>query len=136
MKYLKICVNSLVCLLMLLSVEVSAEEYARIDSRVKTLVYNENDIYKLVVHRGFQTTIELTNGEEVDTISMGSPYAWNITPVGRRIFIKPHHENIHTNMTIITNKHSYNFEVLSKAPENKVDQELAYVVRFYYPNAH
>ncbi|AZL16432.1 TrbG/VirB9 family P-type conjugative transfer protein [Rickettsiales endosymbiont of Stachyamoeba lipophora] len=120
---------------------VSAEELhnpsqqgLKVDSRIKTFVYDESDIYKIVVHKGFQTSIELGSNEEVETISLGAPYAWTITPVGRRIFIKPHEENIHTNMSIITNKRSYQFEVLAKKPSNKIDDRLAYVVRFYYPS--
>ncbi|MFN7038592.1 MAG: TrbG/VirB9 family P-type conjugative transfer protein [Alphaproteobacteria bacterium] len=104
------------------------------DNRIKTYVYNENEVFLLVIHYGFQSSIEFGLGEEIETLSVGDSYAWKITPVGRRMFIKPLEENIRTNMTIITNKRTYQFDVVSKVDEAKLDKDLAYVVRFYYPS--
>lgn len=104
-----------------------------IDSRIKTLIYSENEVFRLVVHYGYQSSIEFQEGEEVQTISVGNNYAWTLTPIGRRLFIKPLEDNILTNMTILTNKKAYQFEIQSKPLSNSVDEELVYVVRFFYP---
>jgi type IV secretion system protein VirB9 len=104
-----------------------------IDSRIKTYIYSENEVFRLVVHYGYQTSIEFADGEEIQTISVGNNYAWQLTPIGRRLFIKPLEENILTNMTILTNKRAYQFEVQSKLLSYTVDEELVYVVRFFYP---
>ena len=104
------------------------------DSRIKTFLYSESNIYKVLVYHGFQTSVEFARGEIVETISLGDSYAWKITPVDRRLFIKPLEENIHTNMTIITNYRTYQFELFSKVPDDFVDENFAYVVRFFYPN--
>jgi type IV secretion system protein VirB9 len=111
----------------------NADEPITTDNRVKTYVYNENEIYPLVIFYGYQTSIEFANGEEVATISMGDSYAWQMTPVGRRIFIKPLEDNIHTNMTILTNKRAYQFDLFSKKAQETINNELVYVMRFYYP---
>ncbi len=113
----------------------NADEPITTDNRVKTYVYNANEIYPLVIFYGYQTSIEFANGEEVSTISMGDSYAWQMTPVGRRIFIKPLEENMHTNMTILTNKRAYQFDLFSKKAESEFNNELVYVMRFYYPDA-
>lgn len=105
------------------------------DSRIKTFIYSENEVFRLVVHYGYQTSIEFADGEEIQTISVGNNYAWQLTPVGRRLFIKPLEENILTNMTILTNKRSYQFEVQSKLLSYTIDEELVYVVRFFFPDA-
>ena len=105
-----------------------------IDSRIKTFIYSENEVFRLVVHYGYQSSIEFADGEEIQTISVGNNYAWQLTPVGRRLFIKPLEENILTNMTIITNKRVYHLEVQSKLLSYTVDEELVYVVRFFYPD--
>jgi type IV secretion system protein VirB9 len=105
-----------------------------LDSRIKTYVYSENEIFKVVVHYGYQVSIEFADGEEIQTISTGNNYAWQITPVGRRLFIKPLEENILTNMTIISNQRVYHIEVQSKGRSDSVDEELVYVVRFFYPS--
>ena len=104
------------------------------DSRIKTFVYSENDVFRVIVHHGYQTSIEFAQGEEINMISIGNNYAWHLTPMGRRLFIKPLEENIITNMTVLTNMRAYHFEIQSKLLTYTIDEELAYVVRFYYPD--
>ena len=104
------------------------------DSRIRTFIYSPNEVFRIVVHYGYQTNIEFADGEEVQTISVGNNYAWQLSPLGRRLFIKPLEENILTNMTLITNKRTYQFELLSKDLAGLTDEELVYVVRFFYPN--
>ncbi len=113
---------------------MSAERPIATDSRIRTLVYSENEVFRIVVNYGYQTVLEFANGEEVQTISSGNNYAWTITPMGRRLFIKPLEDSIMTNMTIITNLRSYQFELQSKPMSNTLDEELVYVVRFFYPD--
>lgn len=117
------------------SVSLADNKPIAMDSRIKTFIYSENEVFRLVVHYGYQTSIEFADGEEIQTISVGNNYAWQLTPVGRRLFIKPLEENILTNMTILTNKRSYQFEVQSKLLSYTIDEELVYVVRFFFPDA-
>ena len=131
---MRIYILKLIMLSLILVTGVSsADEPITTDNRVKTYVYNENEIYPLVIFYGYQTSIEFAHGEEVSTISMGDSYAWQVTPVGRRLFLKPLEENMHTNMTIITNKRAYQFDLFSKKADGEFNKELVYVMRFYYP---
>ena len=109
------------------------DELITTDRRIKTYLYNENEIFKLVMHYGYQTSIEFAKGEQVKTISMGDNFAWKVTPSGRRLFVKPLQEKIHTNMTIITNKRTYQFDLFAKAAVELDDDNLVYVLRFFYP---
>jgi type IV secretion system protein VirB9 len=133
MKYYNMLLS--ICILSIFS--ISGLAYAEVpiatDNRIKTYIYNENEVYSVLVHYGYQSSIEFGLGEELETISIGDSYAWKITPVGRRLFIKPLEENIHTNVTIITNKRTYQFDLISKLPGEGFDKELVYVVRFFYP---
>jgi type IV secretion system protein VirB9 len=104
------------------------------DSRIKTLVYNENEVFHLTLHYGYQSNIEFAIGEEIDTLSIGNSSSWKITPIDRRLFIKPLEGSAKTNMTVITNKRTYQFELESKDPDQNLDEELVYVVRFFYPS--
>lgn len=104
------------------------------DNRIKTYIYNPNEVFLLVVHTGFQSHIEFAKGEEIETISMGDSYAWKITPLANRLFIKPLERNIRTNMTILTNRRTYQFDIVAKELEGEDDPNLVYVVRFYYPS--
>ena len=103
------------------------------DNRIKTYIYNPNEVYLLVLHFGFQSHIEFAKNEEVQTITLGDSYAWKITPLANRLFIKPLEKNIRTNMTIITNKRTYQFDIVAKELEDDEDKDLVYVIRFYYP---
>jgi type IV secretion system protein VirB9 len=124
----------LVIMLSFLMASISiADEPITTDNRIKTYVYNENEVYPLVIFYGYQTSIEFAIGEELSTISIGDSYSWSINPIGNRIFIKPLEENMHTNMTILTNKRSYQFDLFSKKSDGDFDKELVYVMRFYYP---
>lgn len=102
-----------------------------VDSRVRTFVYGENEVFQVGTSYGYQTTIEFAKNETVQTISLGDSVVWQIIPVDNRIFIKPLLEEAHTNMSVITNKRSYQFE-LSALPSD--DIKIIYIARFYYPD--
>ncbi len=106
------------------------------DSRIKTLVYNPNDVYSLLTHYGYQSNIEFGPRETVQTISVGDRIAWKIVPAGNRLFIKAMEEGAHTNMTVVTNKRAYQFDLnASDRAALHPSEELVYVVRFFYPDA-
>jgi type IV secretion system protein VirB9 len=103
------------------------------DSRIKTLVYNVNEIHQLKFHYGYQSYIEFAEDEKIETLSLGESFSWRLTPMGQRLFVRPLEISAHTNMTVITNKRTYHFDIKSGEYNGKVDEELVYVVRFYYP---
>lgn len=104
------------------------------DSRIRTYIYNPNEVYLLNLHYGFQTNIEFERGEDVESFILGETYAWNINHIGNRIFIKPLEKDVYTNMVIITNRRVYNFDLLSKElGQNSERTDLVYSVKFFYP---
>ena len=111
----------------------SGEEPLTTDRRIKTYVYSPNEVFLLVLHYGFQSHIEFGKNETIETINLGDSFAWKITPLDNRLFIKPMERNIRTNMTIITNKKTYQFDLVSKELESGDEKDLVYVVRFQYP---
>lgn len=111
----------------------SGEEPLTTDSRIKTYVYSPNEVFLLVLHYGFQSHIEFGKNESIETITLGDSFAWKITPLDNRLFIKPMERNIRTNMTIITNKKTYQFDLVAKELESGDEKDLVYVVRFQYP---
>lgn len=104
------------------------------DSRIKTFVYNSNEVFTITTHYGYQSNIEFGPRETVETISVGDRVSWQIIPAGRRLFIRAMEENAHTNMTIVTNQRAYQIDLRSSAADAVFgSEELTYVVRFYYP---
>ena len=105
------------------------------DSRIKTFVYNENEVFNVVTHYGYQSNIELAPNEEIMTVSVGDRVGWQIVPAGRRIFIRAMEESAHTNMTVVTSKRAYQFDVREAGEAALMaGEDLVYVIRFYYPD--
>ena len=104
------------------------------DARIKTLVYNDNEVFRIVARSGFQTNIELGVDETIDTLSIGDSIGWQITPASHRLFIKPLQKTGITNLSVITNRRTYQFELVASNPVS-AKQDHAYVVRFYYPDS-
>lgn len=103
------------------------------DSRIRTLIFNENEVFSVHVQYGYHTIIEFAENEEIETIAMGYSYSWQIRPQDRRLFIKALEGAARTNMTVITDKRTYHFDLTSKYPEEMRDEDLVYVTRFFYP---
>jgi type IV secretion system protein VirB9 len=103
------------------------------DSRIRTLVYNPNEVYELKFYYNYQSFIEFAEDEEIETISIGESFAWRLTPSGKRLFIRPLAVAAHTNVTIISNKRTYHFDIRSDEYTGKADEDLVYTVRFFYP---
>lgn len=104
------------------------------DSRIKTFIYNANEVFAVTTHYGYQANVEFGEKEEIETVSVGDRVGWQIVPAGRRLFIRAMEENAHTNMTIVTNLRAYQFDLRSSNSDAVYgSEELTYVMRFYYP---
>lgn len=129
---------SFLVMAILATTAIASGAYAEVpvvtDSRIKTFVYNENEVFTITTHYGYQSNIEFGEKESIETVSVGDRVAWQIIPAGRRLFIRAQEENAHTNMTIVTNLRAYQFDLRSSAADAVFgSEELTYVVRFFYP---
>lgn len=104
------------------------------DSRIKTLTYHENDVYVIYTLYGYQTNVEFSRREEIEAISIGDHSLWQIIPAGYRLFIRPMEDDVSTNMTVITNRRTYQFDLKSGKGKRENNPELVYVARFSYPD--
>jgi len=105
-----------------------------IDSRIRVMVYSPNDVFKFTGYYGYQASIELAKDEEVVSISMGDTTSWQIVPSDYRIFIKPIEDDATTNMTLITNKRTYFFELYAEKTMDIRDPGMVFNVKFLYPD--
>ena len=65
---------------------------------------------------------------------MGDSLAWQIVPNSNRIFLKPIEQDATTNMTIITTKRVYHFELHAENAADINDPDMVFSVRFLYPD--
>lgn len=104
------------------------------DPRVKTIVYAPDQVFKYTGYLRYQTTIEFGADEMVQTILMGDNTGWKMTPAGNKLYIKPSDLDITTNMTLVTSKRTYLFELHADEVKNIDDKRLTFILRFVYPD--
>lgn len=105
------------------------------DSRIRTVRYSQNEVYQFIGHYGYQSSIEFEGDEKIQTVSIGDSVAWLVNPSGNRLFLKPIEQNALTNMTVITDKRSYLFELHAEETKNIRDKNMVFSYRFIYPQS-
>lgn len=103
------------------------------DSRIRTVRYSPNEVYEFIGHYTYHSIIEFESDEEIQTVSVGDSLAWLLNPSGNRLFLKPIEQNATTNMSVLTNKRSYLFELHADEASDIRDPNLVFVLRFIYP---
>ena len=103
------------------------------DSRIRTVRYSPNEVYQFIGHYGYASAIQFADDEKVLTVSLGDSTAWLVNPAGSRIFLKPIEQNALTNMTVLTDKRSYLFELHAEETKNIRDKSMVFEMRFVYP---
>lgn len=108
------------------------------DTRIKKVVYRENDV--IPVHGiPFTTTqIQFAKQERVLDIEGGDTTAWMVTyhpQLENMIFVKPTMFDSKTNMTVITNQRAYYFSLTSTKKLEQEPGKKTYALKFEYPQA-
>lgn len=117
-------------LVLLSAIPAGAIESVGSDSRIRTFVYGKNDVFRIISTYGYQTVVEFEKDERIITISVGNPNIFKIIPSQNRLFLKALQNGQLTNVTVITDRRSYQME-FSSIMENPDD--MMYLVRFVYP---
>lgn len=131
----------LLWILLVLPTLVMAEiipEKSPYDSRMRIINYNRMDVVKLATFYGVSTHIEFGSDEVIQDVAIGDDQAWNIVPRGNHLFVKPKATKADTNITVVTDKHVYNFALVVQPRSLKdstawKDPNLVYGVSFRYP---
>lgn len=105
-----------------------------LDPRIRTIQYDPDQVVQLRGWFGFQQMIEFAPDEHIENVSIGDALGWQVTPNKKAnlLFLKPIDRSAVTNMTVVTDKHRYAFD-LTVATEKVRPAAMAYVVRFRYP---
>ena len=128
----QIFLSSMCVLVGLSSMCVHAEStphHVSADNHVKVVMYDPNNVVILKGRYGYQTQITFAPNETVQNVSIGDSLAWQAVPVNNNLFIKPVAAS-KTNMTVITNSNSYNFQM------DSLDGQVnpTYKLQFSYPD--
>lgn len=125
-------------LLLLLAALASAPVAAQVrpqaesggDPRIQSVNYVPDQVVLLEGSPGYHITLELSPDERVESVAVGDSSAWQVTANrrGDLLFVKALAGGVSTNMTVITNVRTYNFDL---SPVSST--QMAYTVRFRYP---
>jgi len=106
-----------------------------IDARIRTLMYDPDRVTALNAFFGYQLMIQFGADERIENVAIGDGAAWQVTPNkgANLLFIKPFDHAGRTNMTVVTDRRGYLFELNANQPKGASAAEMTYVVRFVYP---
>lgn len=102
------------------------------DKRIRTLTYDPDHIVQILGRSGIQSTIEFAPDERIENVAVGDSSKWQITPNHRAslLFVKPLAERSRTNMTVVTDRRTYMFDLVAG---DKWTTPV-YALKFSYPN--
>jgi type IV secretion system protein VirB9 len=106
-----------------------------LDPRIRTVVYDPNQVVLVRGTLGYAITVEFGPGEKIENVSIGDGLGWQITPNRRAnlLFLKPVDHASPTDMTVVTNARRYNFDLRVDKARPKSNASLIFALRFEYP---
>jgi len=101
------------------------------DKRLVDRTYAPNEVVLVEGRLGVQATIAFAEQEHIENVAIGNSNSWQITPNKRAnlVFVKPLSATARTNLTVITDKRRYYFDLVASPRGNAV-----YVLNFLYPD--
>jgi len=107
------------------------------DNRIMVVPYEQDNVVPIQATTFVTTQIVFGNNEYILNVENGDMDAWSIDvrkQVPYMLFIKPTILGSNTNMTVITNKHTYYFHLTSNKPTGgNSTTKQTYAVQFIYP---
>ena len=100
------------------------------DSRLVTRLYDADQVVRIEGRAGVQASIAFGEDELIENVAIGDANAWQVTPNKRAnmLFVKPLGQSGRTNLTVVTDRHTYYFDLVANAAARPL-----YVLRFTYP---
>lgn len=104
-----------------------------LDSRIRSAAYSADEVYRLTGFVGYQTDLEFETGETFLGLGAGDIEGISFVAEDNHLFLKPKAAKVGTNLTILTNRRTYqlDYSALPQAPDGR--EEVTYVLRFTYP---
>lgn len=101
------------------------------DARLVTRLYDPDEVVRIEGRTGVQASIAFADNEQIENVAVGDSASWQITPNKRAnlLFVKPMAAAARTNMTVVTDKRTYFFDLVASAKSDPL-----YVLRFTYPD--
>jgi len=115
----------------LLAASLLAQPALAEDARLVERLYDPAQVVRVNGKVNVQSTIRFGDDEAIENVAIGDSQKWQVTPNRRAnlLFVKPLSPRAATNMTVVTNKHTYLFDLIA----NPNHGTPLYVLTFTYP---
>lgn len=101
------------------------------ENRIITYNFSPDIIFRILTLPELHTHIQLGVDEGVVELpTIGDSAQWRVTGGPRNLYVKPLRNNLETSMTLITNKRTYQFQLVSGSNNGDVYQKVS----FLYPD--
>lgn len=100
------------------------------DPRLVERLYDPATVVRIDGRTKVQATIAFAEDEHIENVAIGDSTTWQVTPNKRAnlLFVKPLSPTARTNMTVVTDRHTYLFDLVASPKASPL-----YVLRFTYP---
>jgi type IV secretion system protein VirB9 len=104
------------------------------DARVRTAVYDGNEVYRIQGYVGYEIDLQFEAGESFVGMGAGDIDGLSFVSRDNHLFIKPKAPKVSTNLTVITTRRPYQFAyTVSSSRMDPRDPDVIFAVRFSYP---
>ena len=100
------------------------------DNRLVERFYDPGEVVRIEGRTKVQASIVFAEDESIENVAIGDSNAWQVTPNKRAnlLFVKPLEPNARTNMTVVTDRRTYFFDLVASPRSRPL-----YALRFTYP---
>jgi len=101
------------------------------DVRLVEKLYDPAEVVRIEGRTNVQAMIRFAEDEHIENVAIGDSQAWQVTPNRRAnlLFVKPLAAHATTNMTVVTDRHTYLFDLVA----SPTHRNPLYVLAFSYP---
>ncbi len=112
----------------------SAAVAAAADSRLRTMLYSADQVYRLPAVIGYEIDLQFEAGESFVGLGAGDLEGLAFRAQANHLFIKPKATHVHTNLTVLTSRRVYHFDYRTLPQQSDPDGiDVVYALRFAYP---
>ena len=97
------------------------------DPRLASRLYRPDEVVRVDGRMGVQASIVFADDEHIENVAVGDSESWQITPNKRAnlLFVKPLAANARTNMTVVTDQHTYFFDLIAASLVDGTDVKIS-----------
>lgn len=106
------------------------------DARVRVVGYEAEEVYRLPAFVGYQVHLQFAPEEHFVGLASGDVEGLSFVAEGAHLFLKPKVARVATNLTVLTDRRTYQFEYSAVAHRpDPAAEDVIYSLRFSYPAA-